>query len=241
MKEQSWPNLESVVQDIAREGLMNAQKIRAASDLQAAVLIKQIRSRYGSMVFVEIDVLVPLCQACRHSKYRWYETAFPQLPHVFSEDWRRNYLEMGILKKKVREASKALRNGTWRGPGCYQCGSVIGLNIRGGEGFYLKTISISSFYSLNRGNGRRPPEWMRKIVFDASEGKCSGCGITMTSNQATYDHIVPVSGGGETHIENLQLMCQRCNNEDKRNLTVEQVKHPPLYFPLLPPSDNLLY
>lgn len=40
MKEQSWPNLESVVQDIAREGLINAQKIRAASDLQAAVLIK---------------------------------------------------------------------------------------------------------------------------------------------------------------------------------------------------------
>lgn len=241
MKEESSPNLESVIQDIAREGLMNTHKIRAASDFQAALLIKQIRSRYGPMVFVEIDVLVPLCLTCKHSECRWLETNFHQLPHVFSESWRRNYLDRDMPKNKVREASKALRNGTWRGPGCYQCGSVIGLNIRGGEGFYLKTISISSFYSLKRGNGRRPPEWMKKIVFDAYEGKCSGCGITMTSNQATYDHIVPVSDGGETHIENLQLMCQRCNNEDKRNLTVEQVKHPPLCFPLLPPSDNLLY
>jgi hypothetical protein len=77
MKEQSWPNLESVVQDIAREGLMNAQKIGAASDFQAALLIKQIRSRYGPMVFVEIDVLVPLCPACRHSECQWLETTFP--------------------------------------------------------------------------------------------------------------------------------------------------------------------
>jgi 5-methylcytosine-specific restriction enzyme A len=191
------------------------------------------------MVFVEIDVLVPLCPACRHSECRWLETAFPQLPHVFSENWRRNYLEMGIPKKKVREASRALRNGTWRGPGCYQCGSVIGLNMRGSEGFYLKTLSISSFYSLNRGYGRKPPKWMKAIVFQAYEGKCSDCGITTTST-ATFDHIVPVTDGGETHIENLQLMCQRCNNEEKRNLTVEHVRHPSLCLPLLPPSDNFL-
>jgi hypothetical protein len=100
MKEESLPNPESVIQDIAREGLMNTLKIRAASDFQAALLIKQIRSRYGPMVFVEIDVPVPLCLACKHSECRWLETNFPQLPHVFTESWRRNYLEMGMPKIK---------------------------------------------------------------------------------------------------------------------------------------------
>jgi len=239
MDDDSFPDMEKVFQEFVLENLRNTQRNRNASDFEAASLIKQIRERYGPMVAVAVAVLVPLCLGCKHSQCQWLETTLPRFPSVSSERWRRDYLEMGIPRKKVREASQKLRSGEWRGPECYQCGSVIELDVQGGEGFYLETISISSFYSLSRGNGRRPPEWMKQIVFDAYERKCSGCGITMTVDQVTFDHIVPVSDGGETDMENLQPMCARCNQE-KKNLAVEQIDHPSLYFPLLPPSSNLL-
>jgi 5-methylcytosine-specific restriction protein A len=239
MDEEPLFDVEKAFQEFVLYNRRNTQKYRHASDVEAASLIRQIRSRYGHMVSVGIDVLVPLCIACKHSESQWLETALPRFPSVFSDDWRRNYLEMGIPRKKVREASQTLRDGEWRGPQCYQCGSVIELDVPGGEGFYLKSVSLSSFYSLSRGNGRRPPEWMKQIVLDAYEGKCSGCRLTLTPDQVTFDHIVPVSDGGETDMENLQPMCQRCNQE-KKNLTVEQVEHPSLLFPLLPASDNLI-
>jgi len=147
------------------------------------------------MVCVEIDVYVPLCVGCKHTECRYFETTLPP-PSVFSETWHGNYLEMGIPRKKVLEASRSLRNGEWRGPECYQCGSVIELDVQGGEGFYLKKVSLSEIYNLNRGNGRKPPAWMEKIVLDAYEGKCSACGLVLNHEQATIDHIIPVSEGG---------------------------------------------
>lgn len=240
MNEESWPNFARLIQNIVREGLTNTRGHRKASDFQAASLIKQIRSRYGPRVSVVIDVLVPLCLTCKHFECRWLEIPFPQLPHVLSESWRRDYLEIGIPSKKVTEASKALRNRKWRGPGCYQCGSVIKLDARASDGFFLKTISISLFYSLRRDFGKRPPKWMKDIVLQAYDGKCSGCGVLMTSSkQATFDHIVPFSHSGETDIENLQPKCQGCIHQ-KAKVIVKLIKHPSLCFPLLPPSDKLL-
>src|SRR5512139_2023954 len=88
---------------------------------------------------------------------------------------------------------EAYRNGTWRGPSCHQCGSIIELNVDGGEGFYVKTMSLSSFFSLARGNGRKPPKWMKEIIFKAYKGKCSLCPTILSSDEATADHIVALS------------------------------------------------
>jgi 5-methylcytosine-specific restriction endonuclease McrA len=190
------------------------------------------------MVYVEVTALVPLCLGCKHSECRWLETQLPH-PDIFSETWRKDYLNIGIPRKKVREASQSLKDGTWRGPECYLCGSVIELDVNGGEGFYLRTVSISEMYRLGRGGGRRTPKWMREIIRNAYEGKCSGCRINLTHEQITFDHIVPHSDGGETEIDNLQPMCKRCNQK-KKNLPVDQIEHPPLHFPLLPFSENML-
>lgn len=80
---------------------------------------------------------------------------------------------------------------------------------------------------------------MQEIVLNAYEEKCSGCGIILTNDQITFDHIIPVSEGSQTEMDNLQPMCKRCNQE-KKNLQVNQVEHPSLCFPLLPFSENLL-
>jgi len=190
------------------------------------------------MVYVAVNALVPVCLGCKHTECQWLETQLPQ-PAISSESWRRDYLNIGIPRKKMREASQSLESGTWRGPECYLCGSVIELDAQGGEGFYLRTVSISEMYSLHRGAGRRAPNWMQEVVLNAFEGKCSGCGIVLAHEQITFDHIIPLSGGGETEIDNLQPMCKRCNQE-KKNLSVDQIEHPSLHFPLLPFSAHML-
>ncbi|UVT17615.1 MAG: HNH endonuclease [Nitrospira sp.] len=238
MNEESFTNFERFFQDFVKADLQNAQRHREESDFQAASLIKQIRIRYGPMVHVEINILVPLCVGCKHSECRYFETTLPK-PNVFSDSWKQDYHTIGISRKKVKEASRGLHSGGWKGPACDRCGSIIELDVKGGEGFYTRTSSVSDFYSLNRGNGRKPPEWMRKIVLSAYDGKCSGCRRTMRPDQITVDHIVPVSEGGETEMENLQPMCISCNQK-KGNVAVKRVGHPSLYFPLLTPSDKLL-
>ena len=59
---------------------------------------------------------------------------------------------------------------------------------------------------------KRPP--IPKTVVDAvwnrDRGKCVYCG----SNENLHlDHIIPFSKGGDTSVENLQLLCQKCNLE----------------------------
>lgn len=53
-----------------------------------------------------------------------------------------------------------------------------------------------------------------KEVFAKCGSKCGGCGRLDT---LTIDHIIPLSKGGSNHIDNLQVLCQRCNHK-KRNL-----------------------
>jgi hypothetical protein len=64
---------------------------------------------------------------------------------------------------------------------------------------------------------KRPP--IPKDVVDAvwnrDGGKCVYCG----SNENLHlDHIIPFSKGGDTSIENLQLLCQKCNLEKSNKI-----------------------
>ena len=65
---------------------------------------------------------------------------------------------------------------------------------------------------VTRQLGRRDPipQEVKLAVFTRDEGKCVECGGDFNLQ---YDHIIPFSMGGANTVENLQLLCARCNQQ----------------------------
>jgi len=54
---------------------------------------------------------------------------------------------------------------------------------------------------------RQPSEKLKVQVLMRDGNKCSLCGITVTGDNIHFDNIYPWSKGGETVLDNLQILC----------------------------------
>lgn len=52
------------------------------------------------------------------------------------------------------------------------------------------------------------PEHVRNTVFHRDGGRCAQCG---SSDYPEFDHRIPRSKGGQNTVENIQILCRRCN------------------------------
>jgi 5-methylcytosine-specific restriction endonuclease McrA len=56
---------------------------------------------------------------------------------------------------------------------------------------------------------RTIPQDVKIAVAVRDEGLCQHCGTS--TGPMHYDHVIPYSMGGDNSVENIQLLCRRCN------------------------------
>jgi hypothetical protein len=100
-------------------------------------------------------------------------------------------------------------------------GVVLELSRKSGNGFYAVhdaeyvSAMIDTLVRIAKrqlvvtdGASRSIPQEVRAAVWQRDQGKCTQCGAT---EYLEYDHVIPFSKGGATSVNNLQLLCRKCN------------------------------
>jgi len=113
--------------------------------------------------------------------------AFPATREFFS-----HYSRNGKLKPNCRECERA-RVKAWRKS-----------NPEKANAGYQRRLKKLSGWSPT-------PEQKVELYWKAN-GHCRYCGVALGVD-AQVDHAVPVARGGSNDIENLDLICPRCNQE----------------------------
>jgi len=74
---------------------------------------------------------------------------------------------------------------------------------------------------------------IRKMFYDIYGKECKYCEKKLNFRTIACDHIVPLSKGGPTTIENLQLICKACNtrkgplDEEDFNILIQLIQELP--------------
>lgn len=61
---------------------------------------------------------------------------------------------------------------------------------------------------LSEGDTRHIPQHIKQAVWQRDQGKCVQCTATA---YLEFDHIIPFSKGGANSVNNVQLLCRKCN------------------------------
>jgi hypothetical protein len=97
----------------------------------------------------------------------------------------------------------------------------IGRKIGSQSPVDLEFLKDSGFIVVDSDQPDKPDlEWgsryiareVKEAVWERDGGKCCAC---RTASLIEYDHIVPVSRGGSSDIDNIQLLCRSCNRKKR--------------------------
>ena len=84
---------------------------------------------------------------------------------------------------------------------------------------YLKSDLLTHFQNLKQTDPQRSfDETQRKIIYRKFNGICQMCGKLCEWGDYEADHIIPWNRGGQTCIENGQVLCASCNSKKHDNL-----------------------
>lgn len=100
-------------------------------------------------------------------------------------------------------------------------GIYLELSRKTGNGFYavpdpeVTEAIIDTLVRISKrqlvktsANSRVVPQEVRAAVWQRDQGRCVQCEAT---EYLEYDHIIPYSKGGASSVNNVQLLCRRCN------------------------------
>jgi 5-methylcytosine-specific restriction endonuclease McrA len=92
---------------------------------------------------------------------------------------------------------------------------------RNGVKYNYPSVIVFKHYQ-HLGKNKKPyATFNRRAVWNRDNKECQYCGITVTYNEMTWDHVLPKSRGGNTDWKNLVTCCKKCNTK-KANKTPEE-------------------
>lgn len=102
--------------------------------------------------------------------------------------------------------------------------------------YYAKNkdkIAISSYVS------RYNKRWDRLGQLYIEQGKkCNGCDLKLPFTLLEADHTIPKSKGGADNIDNIQLLCPRCNKIKNRHMSQDDLKQRLLLVGIIDENGN---
>lgn len=78
---------------------------------------------------------------------------------------------------------------------------------------FLTNIVVVGLKWNGRNVKRRTSGFAKEFLQSNRNAKCIYCGIKLTEDNSTTDHIIPISSGGNNCQVNLIVCCFDCNNE----------------------------
>ncbi len=84
----------------------------------------------------------------------------------------------------------------------------------------------------------KKPPFTRFNLFLRDNFSCQYCGNIFTSNDLTFDHVIPKSKGGKTQWENVVAACSKCNLR-KSDLLLSEVNMKLIKKPFIPTNPQL--
>lgn len=103
---------------------------------------------------------------------------------------------------------------------------ILNKNYKSCEIYRKKYKSMKNIVVIGlRHNGkvikRRTNGFAKSYLENHRHAKCPYCGVKLTNENATADHIVPISQGSNNSQINLVVCCQKCNG-DKGDMSLKK-------------------
>ena len=223
------PDFFDVDPGVARAVDAVQHEMRQERQLEAFRALVELRQRLGGFgKRIVAMVYVPQCEDCyaqeRHQMHADDSTWRP--PNISAKTWRKDLREYAS-QEDIRRTYREMKDGSREYPvvRCDTCKQEI---IYGRDNVYVWGRPFEDYFpelvgDENRTPPAEPPEYVRRLVYHAYDGRCAGCGASLTWDEKTMDHIRPKHVGGPGTLQNIQLACAKCNNEKKRGELPEEV------------------
>ena len=131
----------------------------------------------------------------------WVEKTFTYRKEMKGIDWGKLYREYGKNEYDVAELEEKVK------------ALMADDDVNSKKGIYEYVLSNCSKDKERHLSIRKFSDKDKRTAYERQNGICPICGTHHEIEEMEGDHIIPWSKGGKTTIDNLQVLCKKCNRE----------------------------
>ena len=137
----------------------------------------------------------PRCKPCQNAYLKHYNTQNPQIRKQITKKYRDNNKDKCNEATKKSIAKNPNKPKEWVANNRHKVRIYKSINIAKRKGA-IGSYKLSDI----------------KKLFQLQQGKCASCRQDITHGYHK-DHIIPLAKNGTNYIDNIQLLCQPCNQK----------------------------